>query len=407
MHGEPGKLQKLWYGVFASGAVEGMSSPGSGKAMALTKVLRIVVASPSDVQQERGVLDDVVAEVNRGVAADRCIRLEVVRWETDAHPGFDPGGPQGLIDPLLGITDCDFLIGIFWKHFGTPTQDAKSGTEHEIRMAYESWKRSGKPQILIYFNERPAALKTSTEADQWALVLRFKENFPKEGLWWSYRGSAQFEKLARNHLTQYVRDGFPLAGNRSWQDAIADAAGRAIDTSSSFTEDIAAPDKAESQPAIDVSSPTEAKPRSTAAYKLEPRPEPRYLVGDEDTTKLSPHEQSLRSLDNALKRIAPSVLKDLRIRDEVLDTANRALLLINPLVKALNAAAKEETEPSTRYDLQHLAAALGSHVTTVTEMLSKFADLRSERMATSLCASLAREATALLAVGERSIYYVT
>ena len=98
-----------------------MGSPGSGKAMAYAEILRVVVASPNDVQQERDVLDNVVTEVNRGVAADRGIRLEVARWETDAYPGFHPKGAQGLIDPVLLITDCDLLIGIFWKRFGTPT----------------------------------------------------------------------------------------------------------------------------------------------------------------------------------------------------------------------------------------------------------------------------------------------
>ncbi len=82
----------------------------------------------------------VIDEVNRGVAADRGLRLELSRWETDAHPGFHLDGPQGLIDPILNITDCDLLIGIFWKRFGTPTADGKTGTEHEFSLAHEAWQ---------------------------------------------------------------------------------------------------------------------------------------------------------------------------------------------------------------------------------------------------------------------------
>ena len=200
-----------------------MGSSGSDKVMANAKILRVVVASPNDVQQERDVLDDVVTEVNRGVAADRGIRLEVTRWETDAYPGFHPEGAQGLIDPVLRITDCDLLIGIFWKRFGTPTSDAESGTEHEIQMAYDAWKRSGAPQIMVYFNERPAAPSSSAELDQWAHVLRFKESFPKDGLWWAYKGHTQFEKLVRNHLTQYIRDHFSLLKDAPEQGTSADS----------------------------------------------------------------------------------------------------------------------------------------------------------------------------------------
>jgi hypothetical protein len=58
--------------------------------------------------------------------------LEVHRWETDSYPGFHPEGPQGLIDPILKIEDCDILIGIFWRRFGTPTTDAKSGCRFSL-----------------------------------------------------------------------------------------------------------------------------------------------------------------------------------------------------------------------------------------------------------------------------------
>ena len=64
------------------------------------QVLRIVVASPSDVKAERDLLPNAIEELNRGVAADRWLSLELSRWETDAYPGFHPEGPQGLIDPM-------------------------------------------------------------------------------------------------------------------------------------------------------------------------------------------------------------------------------------------------------------------------------------------------------------------
>ena len=168
-------------------------------------VLRIVVASPGDVQAERDALPAVLEELNRGIAAAHGLRLELGRWETDAYPGFHPQGPQGLIDPILRIEDCDVLLGIFWKRFGTPTTEAGSGTEHEFLRAYAAWQQHGRPQIMVYFNQKAATPKTKAETDQWGQVLEFQQRFPREGLWWPYRGKAQFEKLVRNHLTQYLR----------------------------------------------------------------------------------------------------------------------------------------------------------------------------------------------------------
>jgi len=170
------------------------------------RVLRIVLASPGDVTAERKALPEVIAEINRGVAADRDLRLELSRWETDAYPGFHADGPQGGIDPILNIDNCDVLIGIFWRRFGTPTKDAGSGTEHEIGLAYETWQRKGRPQIMVYFNQKAYSPQSKEETDQWGRVLEFRSKFPKEGLWWPYNGRAEFVSLARNHLTLYVRN---------------------------------------------------------------------------------------------------------------------------------------------------------------------------------------------------------
>jgi hypothetical protein len=169
-------------------------------------LLRIVVASPGDVQGERDALPELIAEINRNVAADRNQRLELSRWETDTYPGFHTDGPQGGIDPILKIEDCDLLLGIFWRRFGTPTTDAGSGTEHEFKLAYQTWQKKDRPQLMVYFNQKAYTPQSKEETDQWGKVLEFRSNFPKEGLWWPYKGKAEFISLVRNHLTQYVRN---------------------------------------------------------------------------------------------------------------------------------------------------------------------------------------------------------
>jgi hypothetical protein len=158
---------------------------------------------------ERRVVRAVIEELNQSIAADRGLRLEAALWETDAFPGFHAEGPQGLIDGILQIGDCDVLVGIFWKRFGTPTGDARSGTEHEFRVAHEAWTKHGRPQIMVYFNQQPYNPQSKEEIDQWGQVLEFKKSFPKEGLWWAYEGAAEFERLLRVHLTRFIRVTYP------------------------------------------------------------------------------------------------------------------------------------------------------------------------------------------------------
>jgi len=52
-------------------------------------IIRIFVASPGDVQNERDQLGQVVQELNSTLSAlvpERGLMLELVRWETHAHP---------------------------------------------------------------------------------------------------------------------------------------------------------------------------------------------------------------------------------------------------------------------------------------------------------------------------------
>ena len=174
------------------------------------QILRVVVASPSDVPAERALVSGIVDDVNKSNAADRGLRLEAVQWETDSYPGFHQDGPQGLIDGVLRIEDCDLLIGIFWKRFGTATKDAQSGTEHELRLAYRTWENTGRPQIMVYFCQKPYLPQSKEETDQWGQLLEFRKAFPKEGLWWPYKGPSEFGKLLRTHLVNFIRDKYPV-----------------------------------------------------------------------------------------------------------------------------------------------------------------------------------------------------
>ncbi len=172
------------------------------------KELRVVVASPGDVAREREAVARVFDEINRGIGRDKNIVFEVWRWETDAWPQFHPEGPQGAIDRQLRIDDCDLLVGIFWKRFGTPTGDAASGTEHEIRLAHAAWRAKRRPQIMLYFSQQPYNLRSREECEQLAKVLDFKEEFQKAGLLWSYCGANDFEVLLRRHVTAFLIDDY-------------------------------------------------------------------------------------------------------------------------------------------------------------------------------------------------------
>ena len=167
-------------------------------------IVRVFVASPGDVIRERESLAGIVNELNRTLSAllpGINIRLELVRWETNAFPAM--GRPQGVINEQIG--EYDIFIGILWKRFGTPTGQAQSGTEEEFRFAYDNWKKDGKPHILIYFNREPIPTpRNLDEVGQLSKVVSFRDEVSKMGLIWEYDSAERFADVVRPHLTEVV-----------------------------------------------------------------------------------------------------------------------------------------------------------------------------------------------------------
>jgi bifunctional DNA-binding transcriptional regulator/antitoxin component of YhaV-PrlF toxin-antitoxin module len=167
--------------------------------------LRVVLASPSDVKRKREAFTKIIDQVNTDTARPAGFHLDLWRWETDSRPGFNPMGPQGLIDKVLRIDHCDLFVGI-WNRIGSPTKFGKTGTEHEFETAYKAWKRKRTPDIMFYFNEKPSNLTSDADLAQRGKVLGFKRTFPEEGLYWPYKGYAEFLKYANEHLRKFIHE---------------------------------------------------------------------------------------------------------------------------------------------------------------------------------------------------------
>lgn len=167
----------------------------------LTK-LKIFVASPGDVQEERDRLPVVIDELNRGVAAQNGLVLELVRWETHAWPGIGEDA-QDVINREIGPSDI--FIGIMWKRFGTATKRAASGTVEEFERAYEFWRTYQRPHIMFYFDRTPFYPISEQELEQMQRVISFRSTLQQKGvLFWEYEGATEFESIVRQHLTKVI-----------------------------------------------------------------------------------------------------------------------------------------------------------------------------------------------------------
>jgi hypothetical protein len=180
--------------------------------------LRLVVVSPEDVAEEAAAVDSVVARLNRQIAHDRGIHIDVYRWKTDAYPGFHPEGYQkGVLDPILCIDGADIVVGIFWTRLGTPAVDGKTGAQHEIDNALAASGASGgaRPRhICVYWSHAPVSQEENRNEralKQKLALVSYIESLKERGLVvGSYDGPRDFPNSLLEHLSNFLRKTYPL-----------------------------------------------------------------------------------------------------------------------------------------------------------------------------------------------------
>ena len=167
------------------------------------EILKCFIASPSDTNEEREACEEVLAEINADIGDLYNIRIEPIKWENDTFPDFGKDG-QDVINKQLRPGTQDFFIGIMWKHFGTPTSRAGSGTEEEFDLAYAAWTKNKDVNIQFYFNNKPTAMDM-IDPGQWAKVSDFKEKISdKGGLYAPYVGLDDFKKKLLKNIKKSV-----------------------------------------------------------------------------------------------------------------------------------------------------------------------------------------------------------
>jgi hypothetical protein len=171
---------------------------GSSRMSFDSRAYRILIASPSDVDDERDIAVRVIQEWNDLHSYNRKVVLLPLRWETHTAPEYGTR-PQEVINRAI-VDQCDLLIGVFWTRVGSPTGISDSGTLEEIdRVA-----KAGKP-VMLYFSKigvDPGTL----DLEQVKKLKQFKERIYPQALTESYRSIIEFRDKFAKQLELKVRD---------------------------------------------------------------------------------------------------------------------------------------------------------------------------------------------------------
>ena len=196
--------------------------------------LRVFVASPSDVGEERRLVQEVLEELCRSPAFRGLVTVEVFRYDDEK---------AGLVLPLNfppqeGITrsgyrpaDCDFTVALLWARLGTPlpptetdgdTRPHPSGTAWEIEDALAAQK-----EVFLYVrSERPSFLQApagsasaESQREEYERVQTYLSRFDtrgsaKTGAIMRYSEPGRFREIFAQHMSGVLRRRLELAEGR-------------------------------------------------------------------------------------------------------------------------------------------------------------------------------------------------
>lgn len=175
--------------------------PDTGNHQA--KTVRILIASPSDVEEERNIAEKIINGLE--VPCERenlMIRPIAKRWETDV-PALMGKPAQDIVNEWL-VDESACAVCIFWKRIGTPTDNAEGGAIEEL----ERMLNAGK-SVLLYFSDVPVSM-SGTDRKQLNALEDWKEKIWKEkrGIPKPYKSIHEFETLLKDDLELVLKREF-------------------------------------------------------------------------------------------------------------------------------------------------------------------------------------------------------
>ena len=158
----------------------------------------VMIVSPSDVQEERKIIRDVLYQWNEQNSRFRNIVFSVLGYDINACP--DSGAhPQELLNHQL-LEAADIIIAVFWTKLGTPTKEYSSGSVEEISKHIASGKKA-----WIYFSNKEIQPQ-SIDPEQYSKLQEYKKGIQGNFFYQEFSSSAEFEKMLQSHIQSLAND---------------------------------------------------------------------------------------------------------------------------------------------------------------------------------------------------------
>ncbi len=167
------------------------------------KFVKVFLASPGDLKDERIEAHDVVEELNRLHGESLGYHIELVGWEDVISQSQRP---QAAIN--RDLDQCELFIGMLWERWGTPPDNSGNyelGFEEEFERSATNYARVRKPEICLLFKDVESS-RLRDPGEQLKKVMAFRERLiaEKKILFETFADTRTLGQKVRAIITKYL-----------------------------------------------------------------------------------------------------------------------------------------------------------------------------------------------------------
>src|SRR5689334_22425448 len=127
------------------------------------RVIKIYLASPTDLAEERRLLSDLLEQINKSIAGERDLFLELVSSEEPVPATLE-------VREAARIVNSDLFVLIMWKNW---EESDWASTEQKLRVAEGSFEHNRRPRTMLYFRSVSPSMMADP-GDELQKVISFR-----------------------------------------------------------------------------------------------------------------------------------------------------------------------------------------------------------------------------------------
>lgn len=175
-----------------------------GKEKIMYKVLKIFIASPSNLTEEREYIRKIVDRINSTIGKRINIFLQILSWENSVYADIGADA-QDVINKQIN-DNYDVFIGLMWDRVGSETKRALSGTIEEYERAYNKYIFNKNTKLMMYFKTSAIPID-KIDTSQIEKLKAFKKRISDDGnLYYTYSTTLEFSEMLYDQLTMMLMD---------------------------------------------------------------------------------------------------------------------------------------------------------------------------------------------------------